>query len=278
MLWARWPNANLGVPTGRASGLVVVDLDGQAGRRSWQRLLDQHEAPQTPTVTTPHGWHVWYRLPSNLAVPRVIRLRDGLDLLGDRGYAIVPPSRIPCSISPARHEPGPCTGGYTWTRRGPIAVLPEWVGHLAHERDHDDNSMEHVSQAVTTPQRAQEAMRAGRKSYGQTAIDGEAARVAAAHPGTRNHTLNAAAWRLGRLAGGGELDAEQAADALWDAARACGLIDDDGANQVKRTIRSGLQAGTKQPRERGVRDRQGPQRTVTRRESVGEPHTRGIAL
>ena len=156
VLWARWPNANLGVPTGRASGLVVIDLDGQAGRRSWQQLLDQNHTPQTATVRTPHGWHVWYRLPSDLAVPRAIRLRDGLDVLGDRGYAIVPPSRIPCSIPPTRHQPAPCTGGYTWTRRGTIAVLPEWVADLADQRAREEARLGQLSQSATTPQRVRE--------------------------------------------------------------------------------------------------------------------------
>jgi putative DNA primase/helicase len=247
--WARWPHANIGVATGQASGLVVVDLDGDAGHRSWARLLDEHDpTPDTATVMTPHGTHLWYRLPSGVTVPRSIGVRERLDILGDGGYAVVPPSRIPCGKPEEMHQPGPCTDGYAWTRRGTIAVLPGWVADLAHER---------TAEQSETPAPVREAMRAaGRTSYGQAAINGEAARVASAPAGTRNDTLNAAAWRLGRLAGGGELDVRHAAEALWEAARGCGLVDDDGAGQVMRTIDSGLQAGMKQPRTRRQRDNQ----------------------
>ncbi|MGH8895461.1 MAG: hypothetical protein ACRDZ4_00215 [Egibacteraceae bacterium] len=125
-------------------------------------------------------------------------------------------------------------------------MLPGWVADLAHERTADQDE---------TPAPVREATRdGGRRSYGQAAIDGEAARVASALPGRRNDTLNAAAWRLGRLAGGRELDARQVTQALWEAARGCGLVDDDGAAQVMRTIDSGLQAGMRQPRARRQRD------------------------
>src|SRR5947207_3382883 len=32
--WTRWPRANLGIRTGAASGLLVVDVDGPAGVES----------------------------------------------------------------------------------------------------------------------------------------------------------------------------------------------------------------------------------------------------
>lgn len=243
--WTRWPTANIGVPTGRASGLVVVDLDGDAGRASWERLLAEHgPVPETATAVTPHGTHLWYRLPSGLSVPRRIGVRERLDILGDRGYAIVPPSAIPCAKPAEQHRPGHCTGNYTWTDRRSMAMVPEWVTALTHERDPDER------RGTVTPQPVRDG---DRKTYGQAAIDGEAARVANAAPGTRNDALNTAAWRLGRLVVGGELDPQHAAHALWEAARACGLVDDDGAQQVMRTIGSGLRAGMNQPRARRER-------------------------
>ena len=39
--WRRWPKANVGIVTGRASGLVVIDVDGEAGRNPslcWRRI------------------------------------------------------------------------------------------------------------------------------------------------------------------------------------------------------------------------------------------------
>ncbi|MGH8896692.1 MAG: bifunctional DNA primase/polymerase, partial [Egibacteraceae bacterium] len=165
--WARWPTANIGVSTGRASGLVVIDLDGDAGRASWERLLAEHApVPETATVATPHGAHLCYRVPSGLSAPRRIGARERLDILGDRGCAVVPPSAVPCAKTVEQHEPGHCTGGYTWTRSSSIATLPDWVAALACERD-------------WAPHLARDATRdGGHKTYGQAAIDGEAARVA----------------------------------------------------------------------------------------------------
>jgi hypothetical protein len=115
--WARWPTANVAVPTGREPGFIVVDLDGLAGRVSWQRLCWEHGVvPDTAQVATPHGAHLCYRLPSRLEVPRRIGIRAGLDILTDHDYALVPPSANPCTRAPTHHEDGPCTGLYTWTR------------------------------------------------------------------------------------------------------------------------------------------------------------------
>jgi putative DNA primase/helicase len=195
-------------------------------------------------------------------------MRERLDILGDRGYAVVPPSRVPCTKPVEEHEPGHCTGGYTWTDRRSMATLPEWVAALARERH-------------WTPQPMRDAIRnGGRTTYGQAAIDGEAARVVNAEPGSRNNTLNSAAWRLGRLAGGDEVDPQHAVEALWEAARACGLVDDDGAGQVMRTIDSGLRAGMQRPRTRPAVNNNAPEAGTER---DGEPRrsdqrNRGISL
>jgi hypothetical protein len=57
--------------------------------------------------------------------------------------------------------------------------------------------------------------------------------------GTRNDTLNRAAFALGRLVGAGMLDAWAVRRELEEAARYAGL----GRTETRRTIRSGLTAG-----------------------------------
>lgn len=81
-------------------------------------------------------------------------------------------------------------------------------------------------------------------AYGRRALDDETDRVAAAPEGTRNHTLNAAAYSLGTLVGAGILDELTVATALTDAGRAAGLA----GREIEATIRSGLRAGTSNPR------------------------------
>jgi hypothetical protein len=66
-------------------------------------------------------------------------------------------------------------------------------------------------------------------------------------PGGRNDALNRAAWALGRWVAAGALDRPRVEDLLFSAAAQNGLAADDGQRQVCATIRSGLNAGLRQP-------------------------------
>jgi hypothetical protein len=79
--------------------------------------------------------------------------------------------------------------------------------------------------------------------YAAVALRAEALRVARAPVGTRNDTLNRAAFALGRLVAAGLLDAGTVTHELSAAARWSGL---DRA-ETARTVRSGLRAGRRQP-------------------------------
>ena len=44
--WTRWPDANIGIPTGAASGLLAIDIDPRnGGDESWEALLLEHGQP-----------------------------------------------------------------------------------------------------------------------------------------------------------------------------------------------------------------------------------------
>jgi hypothetical protein len=65
--WRRWPAANIGVVTGSASGLLVVDLDGEDGLTSWARLEAEHDAVVTlEQATGSGGVHLLLRYPEGL--------------------------------------------------------------------------------------------------------------------------------------------------------------------------------------------------------------------
>jgi hypothetical protein len=54
--WKRWPQANVGIATGPASGLWVLDLDGQEGIDSLATLERENEVIKpTPSVQTGGG-------------------------------------------------------------------------------------------------------------------------------------------------------------------------------------------------------------------------------
>jgi hypothetical protein len=88
----KWPDANVGIATGRASGLLVVDVDGHKG----ERLLAQIGAeigplPEDACVATGRGRHIWLGYPKD--GPPISNLGGGkLDLRGDGGYVVAPPS------------------------------------------------------------------------------------------------------------------------------------------------------------------------------------------
>lgn len=80
--------------------------------------------------------------------------------------------------------------------------------------------------------------------YARAALDGECERVATAHKGTRNHQLNTAAFSLGQLVAGGELDEHLVIRELTAAAELAGL----DHHEIGPTIASGLRAGGMHPR------------------------------
>lgn len=94
----------------------------------------------------------------------------------------------------------------------------------------------------------QDALRQTRGSdpgaYGRKALEAEVGKVATAPPGQRNNTLNAAAFALGQLVAGGELNRGDVETALMTAATAAKLSQTEAAH----TIKSGLDAGAKEPR------------------------------
>jgi hypothetical protein len=88
--WTKWPKANIGIVTGRVSGITVVDLDGKDA----VEFARKNNFPATPLVKTGRdfGFHEYYRYREGI---RNFQKRDdlpGIDLRGDGGYVIAPPS------------------------------------------------------------------------------------------------------------------------------------------------------------------------------------------
>jgi putative DNA primase/helicase len=90
--WRRWPGANVGIATGRASGLIVIDIDGESGLKTLQALVAAHgPLPRTAIVRTARGWHLYFSLRPD--GPRIrCSAGAGLDVRGDGGYVVAPPS------------------------------------------------------------------------------------------------------------------------------------------------------------------------------------------
>ena len=121
--WGRWPQANVGVPTGRRSGLLVLDVDPRDGGPESLARLEQDNGPLPETArarTGGGGTHVFFRYPAGETVRNSAgALGAGLDVRGEGGYVVVPPSRT--------------RGAYEWIDRSPPAE-PPWL--LARLREH----------------------------------------------------------------------------------------------------------------------------------------------
>ena len=118
----RWPKANIGIVTGAVSGVVVLDVDERHGGTVSLSQLNTEFGPAPMTVeaaTGGGGRHVYFGHPGGRVGNRV-GLRPGIDLRGDGGCVVAPPSVHP-SGRPYAWLPG----------RSPneieIAPLPSWL-------------------------------------------------------------------------------------------------------------------------------------------------------
>jgi len=229
--WRRWPGANVGIATGARSGVAVVDVDVKGGGRASVLALDiaRHVLPPTRLAFTGGGgYHLYFRQPAKLAIPNTVgRLPNvgpapGVDLRGDGGYVVAPPSVHASGIP------------YQW-HPAPLMPLPAWAcAPAAPER----RPPAHVAPPATRT-----------RAYGSAALARELASVRTLPVGRRNDGLNRAAFSLGRLVGGGHLQEGVVCEALLAAALATGLDE----REAKRTIRSGLGAGKAVPRRAAVK-------------------------
>lgn len=93
--WARWPQANLGLATGRGSGLVVLDVDPRNGGDDelHELELSYEPLPQTVEVLTGGGGRgLLFRAPLEAVRNSANAVGPGLDVRGEGGLAVMPPS------------------------------------------------------------------------------------------------------------------------------------------------------------------------------------------
>ncbi len=94
--WTQNPDDNIGVATGKASGVFVLDVDKQnGGEDALETLILRHgRFPDTwQDITGRGGFHMFFRYPS-FPVGNA-PLVSGIDIRGDGGQVVVPPSIHP---------------------------------------------------------------------------------------------------------------------------------------------------------------------------------------
>ncbi|WP_192738427.1 bifunctional DNA primase/polymerase [Bradyrhizobium sp. OAE829] len=120
----KWPNANVAIVTGAESGIFVVEADtvvghGVDGLASIQALEAEHgPLPETRMAVSPSGSIHRYFLHPGAGIyikNSTSELASGVDVRGDGGMVIAPPS-----IKPD-------IGEYRWENDVPIAHAPGWL-------------------------------------------------------------------------------------------------------------------------------------------------------
>src|SRR6516225_2884002 len=252
--WDTHPAAVPAIVVGRA-GLIVIDCDRHPGSNdgieAFNRLLSANggnlaDVPMTKTARG--GAHLFFKQPKGEPLGnRRGELPDGIDVRGAGGFVIAPGAELPDG------KRWQCVNGRPSLaeafKAGTIPELPLWLaGIIRPNRQPDREEIDEYSRPGTNS-----SLRG--QVYAAAALDGAVAELSAAPSGKRNETLNAVAFRLGRMIARGWIDEKTVADALLEACDANKYLREHGHRATTKTIESGIEAGRKEPRP-DIRDRE----------------------
>lgn len=123
--WTTFPLANIGILTGAVSNLFVLDVDrGHGGDDSLAGLREEFGGiPATVGALTGSGEHIYFAHPGGIVQNSAGKLGEGLDIRGDGGYVVAPPSLHPSGRL------------YVWEGSSepdsvPLAQAPGWLLNL----------------------------------------------------------------------------------------------------------------------------------------------------
>ena len=233
--WDQWPDANIGILTGAASGIFVLDVDPDHGGDDTLAQLEKHYGPLPSTViakTGGGGRHILFRYPLDGNIGNsVSRLGPGLDIRGDNGYIVAPPSV---------HASG---GVYAWDADHhpddlEPAEAPQWII----DRINSKQEPAPVQQSSTGQGKLPKNVE---KFEGADALlEHELKALAKASKGGRNDQLNKSAYYIGRILDAGDLDEGVVRLKFSETAKRIGL----GSDEIEDTLNSALEAGKRNPR------------------------------
>ncbi len=261
--WRRWPDANVGIATGAASGIVAVDVDPRhGGNDSWSKMIELHGKVSTvEAITGGDGRHHLFAHPG-IRFRNRAAVRPGIDIRGDGGYVVAAPS---IHVSGNR---------YRWVEGfGPdeakLAPLPDWArvapdsastGSHPGQRRAPIEALASLTEASGSSSEREEARAwlVKRATRYVARSDGEM-------EGNRNNTALGIAGQLAAYQledGSGKLSEDEILQMMLDWAGRCTPPFD--AEELRRTIYSALHNGT--PRS--------PKIVKPRRRSRGKENTK----
>ncbi len=204
-MWTRHPGPLVGIPTGAASLIDVLDIDPKNGGDKWLDANSAHLPRTLSWRTRSAGRHFIFRHDPQIRCSAG-RIAPGIDVRGDGGYVIFWPA-----------------AGLPLVEDAPIARWPFWLRDLALRRP------------ASTP-------KVVARVPDNRSIRAILAVVRKAPPGTRNSAAFWAACRLGEMAKTGLISMVEAEALVADAAMDAGLPEREARDTAASGVRTGARA------------------------------------
>jgi hypothetical protein len=94
--WHHEPQFNIGIATGPASNVFVIDIDGGDAEAELRELeAENGTLPPSIETITARGRHVYFRWPGKPVHNSAGKIAPGIDVRGHGGYVLAPPSIHP---------------------------------------------------------------------------------------------------------------------------------------------------------------------------------------
>lgn len=235
---------NIGVVTGKKSGLFCLDVDGEIGKQSLKNFESQYgELSKVCVAETPSGGlHYFFKMPDFELRNSAGKLAPGLDIRGDGGYIVVAPSEV-------INRDG-VVGKYRYLTdttliNTELQSAPGWLLSLL--KAMGDKASKVTPNNVRTY---------GNSPYGLKALESECELVRSASPGQRNDQLNKSTFALFQLVAGNDLDEKDVEYGLISAALSAGLH----VREIEATLKSARSKALSQPRSGKPGHQQSPPR------------------
>jgi putative DNA primase/helicase len=270
-LWKQWPKAAIGMPTGAASGLLVIDVDATSETDALALVEELRKQiggklPACWMVTTPRGGlHLYYAMPVGAKIGNraaMIKTTAGqIDVRGDGGYVILPPSRR--SGAQARRDQ--CDGvTYAWSEECSIGDIdppeaPQGLVELIARKEPPSTPAVAPTCALKRGQASGNDLAARRKeAAAMAALQKEISTLDGLSDGRATELFHAAC-RLGEFVAAGLLPRSLVEAVLEQASNANGEVQHKGLRSVRASIKSGLDRTASKPRDLSHIDRDAAQ-------------------
>ncbi len=230
-------SCNVACATGEISGFWVLDLDGPEAEEDLAKLVAVNgPLPETVEQGTGKGRHLCFAWDPEFEVRNsASKIGRGIDVRGNGGYIVLPPS-----IHPSGRQ-------YAWTpgkspRERAFVPAPRWLLQLA---------CPPAPAASSEPRQARTfERRGGTSKFGQATLATACARVAQAQPGQQQSALFGYAAFIGAYVAGGEIEEAQAREELIDAGLR--MVATKGAwtrKEVESAVVRGMAKGAAHPKQ-----------------------------